>query len=179
MERTEAPVIALKNVLVATDFGEPSASALRYGAELARRFGASLHVLHVLDDLSAQLTPWAVAGVAVTMDEWQTSAEVRAQASLEALIPASDRAAIHAQFRVLVDRSPANAILAYARDQLIDLVIIGTHGRHGLSYFFLGSVAQHVARLAPCPVLTVRATERDFIQPDALQAVDRQAHANG
>ena len=54
-------MIALRNVLVATDFGEPSASALRYGAELARRFGASLHVLHVLDDLSAQLTPWAVA----------------------------------------------------------------------------------------------------------------------
>ncbi len=171
-------MIALKNILVATDFGEPSAAALRYGQELARRFGASLHLLHVVDDLTTQLTPVAMTSVAMNVVDLQAGMEEDAWSSLTALIPESERAAVRAQFKVVVDRSPASAILAYARDAFIDLLIIGTHGRKGLSYFFLGSVAQQVSRLAPCPVLTVRTEEREFIRPDALQVSEPLAHAN-
>ena len=163
-------MIALKNILVATDFGEPSAAALRYGDELARRFQASLHVLHVVDDLAAH--PSTVPGLPVDIGPLQTELEEDARANLASLVPEPDRSALRARLQVLVSGSPAHAILSYARDEAIDLIVVGTHGRHGLAHFFLGSVAQHVSRAAGCPVLTVRAHERDFVQPDALQRID-------
>jgi universal stress protein A len=161
----EVGVIALKNILVATDFNEPSAAAVRYGKELARRFDASLHVLHVADDLSTYPSPaW---GVPLDLGYIQTTLEEEARANLDKLVPEPERSALRARLVVTVAASPAPAILTYARDESIDLIIVGTHGRQGLSHFFMGSVAQHLCRAATCPVLTVRAHERDFIQPDA------------
>ena len=163
-------MIALKNILVATDFSEPSEAALRYGAELARRFESSLHVLHVVDDLAAH--PSSIPPVPDGMGGLQTELEEDARANLASLVSEPDRSALRARLQVLVSGSPAHAILSYARDEAIDLIVVGTHGRHGLAHFFLGSVAQHVSRAATCPVLTVRAHERDFVQPDALERID-------
>ena len=161
----EAGVIALKNVLVATDFSEPAGAALRYGIELARRFEASLHVLHVVDDLAAHrsTTPVWIKDIGAL----QTELEATAHASLSALIPEPDRTALRAQLHVTVSPTPGPAILSYARDAAADLIIVGTHGRHGLERLVFGSVAQYVARLAGCPVLMVRALERDFIVDEA------------
>ena len=78
---------------------------------------------------------------------------------------------------IAVSAWPGQAILDYARDARINLLIVGTHGRKGLARLFMGSVAQQVARTAECPVLTVRAHERDFVYPDALQTVERPACA--
>jgi nucleotide-binding universal stress UspA family protein len=64
----------------------------------------------------------------------------------------------------------ANAIVAYARQNDVDLIIIGTHGRGAMGRLIMGSVAERVVRTAPCPVLTVRQPEHDFLQPDALQS---------
>ena len=154
-------MIALKNVLVATDFSEPAGAALRYGIALARQFDASLHVLHVVDDLAARPS---------TMQVWtedigvlQTQLEDIARANLSALLPEPDRTAVRAQMHVTVSPTPGAAILSYARDAAADMIIVGTHGRHGLERLVFGSVAQYVARLAGCPVLMVRAHERDFI----------------
>lgn len=166
-------MIALKRILVATDFGEPAEAALRYGAELTRRFDASLHVLHVVDDLAARPDPVAVA----PMDSGalQMTLENEARANLAELVPEPDRSALHAHLDITVSDGPAQAILAYARDEQIDLIIVGTHGRRGLAYFFLGSVAQELVRAATCPVLTIRAHSREFIYPDALQIVQQTA----
>jgi universal stress protein A len=161
-------MITLKNVLVATDFAEPSEAALRYGQELARRFEATLHVLHVAADLAAYPANPA-AGLPLDLGPTQQALETEARQTLEMLVPEPDRSALRARLVVLTSASTAHTILAYARDEKIDLIIVGTHGRRGLGYFFLGSVAQQVSRLAECPVLTVRAHERDFVQPDALQ----------
>jgi nucleotide-binding universal stress UspA family protein len=163
----EALVIDLNNVLVATDFGEASDAALRYGSELARRFGAALHVLHVAGDLAAYPTP--AAGLPLDVGPTQQALEDDARRTLDGLLAEPDRSALRAQLVVLTSARPAQTILGYARDEQIDLIIVGTHGRRGLGYFFLGSVAQQVSRLAQCPVLTVRAHEREFIRPDALQ----------
>jgi len=162
-------VIGIKNILVATDFGEPAEAALRYGEELARKFGASLHVLHVVDDVGAHAS--VASGLPISVDDVQHQLEADARRTLESQITEPDRSALGATLVTLTSSTPALAILAYARDAEIDLIIVGTHGRHGLSHFFLGSVAQHVSRSASCPVLTVRAHAREFIQPDALQAV--------
>jgi nucleotide-binding universal stress UspA family protein len=170
--QAEVGVIALKNILVATDFSEPAEAALRYGSELARRFNASLHVLHVVDDVAAR--PSALPGMPPDVGVLQTTLEQDARANLETLVPEPDRTALRAQLDIAVSAWPGEAILGYARDAQIDLIIVGTHGRSGLARFFIGSVAQHVARTASCPVLTVRAHERDFIHPDALQMVEPQ-----
>ena len=161
-------MINLNNVLVATDFGEASDAALRYGVELARKFGATLHVVNVTGDLAAY--PNAAAGMPIDLGVTQQALDDTARRELENLVPEPERSALNARLVVITSARPAPASLSYARDCDIDLIIVGTHGRRGLGYFFLGSVAQHVSRLAECPVLTVRAHERDFVHVDALQA---------
>jgi nucleotide-binding universal stress UspA family protein len=59
-------------------------------------------------------------------------------------------------------------IVDYARDHDVDIIVMGTHGRGALGHLVMGSVAERVVRLAPCPVLTVRHPEHEFIRPDAL-----------
>ena len=164
-------MIALKNILVATDFGEPAEAALRYGRELARRFQASLHVLHVVDELAAHPVPGP--GMPVDFGEMQTTLEQDARANLLRLVSEPDRKALRAHLEIAISAWPGQAILAYARDFKIDLIIVGTHGRRGLASFFLGSVNQQVTRAAACPVLTVRSHERDFVHPDALQTIEQ------
>jgi nucleotide-binding universal stress UspA family protein len=69
------------------------------------------------------------------------------------------------------ERTPAAEIAKYAKLAAIDVTILGTHGRSGVSHVLMGSVAEKVVRIAPCPVLTVRHPEHEFIAPDALQTV--------
>jgi len=154
----------IKNILVATDFSEPAELALRYGTEFAREFGASLHVVHVADDLAAQLP---IPAVPEDIGALQMALEQDARDDLQALVPEPDRSDLRLTLHVAVSKSAAEAIVAYARDAAIDLVIAGTHGRRGLPRILLGSVAEHLVRSSPCPVLTVRAHGHDFIQPTA------------
>jgi nucleotide-binding universal stress UspA family protein len=69
--------------------------------------------------------------------------------------------------------SPAYAIVDYAQEYDIDLIVMGTHGRGALAQLMMGSVAERVVRIAPCPVLTVRHPEHEFVRPDALVVVAR------
>ena len=162
-------MIALNNILVATDFSEPAQVALQYGVELAKRFDARLHVLHVVDDLAAH--PYTAIPGAEDIGQLQTELESDARANLDAALASSDRAATRAQLDIVVSPSAADAILGYARDRHIGLIIVGTHGRRGLARVLLGSVARHVSGVAECPVLTVRAHEHDFVGPDVERAV--------
>jgi len=156
-------VIPITNILVATDFSEPAEIALRYGTELAREFGASLHVIHVADDLAAHSGP--IPAVPQDIGALQTALEQDAREDLQAVVPEPDRSDLRVRLHVAVSKSAAEAIVAYAKDAFIDLVIAGTHGRRGLPRILLGSVAEHLVRSSPCPVLTVRAHGHDFIQP--------------
>jgi nucleotide-binding universal stress UspA family protein len=166
-------MITLKNILVATDFSEPSDAALLYGRNFARQHGATLHVLHIVDDAMAHaMTP---VGIAPDIGEVQMELEADAERRLNELVTDEDRVRLHARTAIRTSGWPASAILAYAKDEEVDLIIVGTHGRTGLAHFFLGSVAQQVVRSAPCPVLTVRHPEREFAIPDALQSVSQTA----
>jgi nucleotide-binding universal stress UspA family protein len=162
-------MITLRDVLVATDFGEPADTALTYGRDLARAFGATLHVLHVVDDVRAR----AIGGEGYTVDvtELQRKIEESARARLDALVAEDDRRELGARAILQTSTTPAQAICSYARDARIDLIVMGTHGRGGVAHLFMGSVAERVVRSAPCPVLTVRHPEREFVGPDALQPV--------
>jgi nucleotide-binding universal stress UspA family protein len=158
-------MIRIKNVLVATDFSEQSKSALEYGRELARTNGARLHVIHVVEDIVARYSTDISATVLV--DALQ-SLEVAASSDLDALITDDDRRALRAHTAVFTSVAPAEMIVAYAKTQAIDVIVIGTHGRSGLAHLFMGSVAERVVRSAPCPVLTVHHPEHEFLAPDAL-----------
>jgi universal stress protein A len=159
-------MIAITHILVATDFSAPSGVALNYGRDLARAYDATLHVVHVIQDLIAlhgDQIEFAAADV-------ERSLEAAAGRELDAAITSSDRDSLHV--RATIRRSPsiAHAITEYAKDNAVDLIIVGTHGRGGLQRLLIGSVAERVMRTAPCPVLIVRTPERDFIDTPAVSA---------
>ena len=157
-------MIALKSVLVATDFSDTSDVALRYGKALAAAFGASLHVLHVVQEPFAQ--PWAVEAYGFSLtalqDEWLREAKAR----IEQTLTAEERTQYRASLITIMGH-PVVEILKYADDHALDLIVIGTHGRGPLGHMVMGSVAERVVRKARCPVLTVHHPEREFVVPDA------------
>jgi nucleotide-binding universal stress UspA family protein len=159
-------MIAINNILVATDFGEASDSALRYGRELAGRFGATLHALHVAENV--YVTTFGAETYAAIVPEMQQEIETSAKKRLDEALIDSDRSGPPTKAVVMTSSSPAFAIVDYARDHGIDLIVMGTHGRGALAHLVMGSVAERVVRLASCPVLTVRHPEHEFVKPDAL-----------
>lgn len=162
-------MIALKKVLVATDFSEPSEAALAYGRELARSFSAQLIVLHVVENTLTGMV--AANGYVFTDPDLQKTVEAAGQRRVESLLGAEDWLALRAKAVIVTSNAPANAIVEYAKDSGANLIVLGTHGRGVMAHFLLGSVAERVVRVAPCPVLTVRHPEREFVLPDALVAV--------
>lgn len=154
-------MIVLKHVLVATDFEPASAAALVYGRALARAFGASLHLLHVVENQFLRPSPSDPAAVKTA----------RVRALNDRLTPA-DRTELNARAVLEVSDETAHTIVTYARNEKIDLIVMGTHGRSAVSQLLVGSVAELVVRLAPCPVLTVRHPEREFVVPDAQERRD-------
>jgi nucleotide-binding universal stress UspA family protein len=164
-------MIALKNILVGTDFGEAADMALSYGRELARAFGARLHLVHVVQDLGVHL---GAPEYAASLGRLQMEVEESARKRANGLISDEDRQALKAQVTVATHPSAARAIVTYARDEQVNLIVLGTHGRTAVGRLVMGSVAERVTRTAPCPVLVVRHPEREFVLPDALQTV---AHA--
>jgi nucleotide-binding universal stress UspA family protein len=161
-------MIALTRIVVATDFGEAAEAALNYGREFARTFGASLDVVHVCE--SAMTRGIGIDGFAFNYADMQRDLEAAARRQLDALLDDEDRTMLNAKPVLLISNSPAGAIVQYARDSAADLILMGTHGRGGMAHLFMGSVAERVVRLAPCPVLTVRHPEHEFVLPDALVA---------
>ncbi len=154
-------MIALKHILVATDFSDCSDVALEYGRELSRKFGATLHVLHVVEDLVVRFVQFP--GYVRDLGRLQAETEAAARARLEGLISDDDRRELQATGTVVASSSPTDAIIDYARDAMprIDLIVMGTHGRGALAHAFMGSVAEKVVRSAPCPVLTVRRPQHE------------------
>ena len=154
-------MIALKHILVPTDFSEASYSAMKYGRALAESFGSSLHVLHVIEDpvLYAPTSEGYVPYV-----DLQEEMEKSAREWLNKVLTDADRERFHA--RLVTKRgSPFVEIVRYAKTEAIDLIVMGTHGRGPIAHMLLGSVAEKVVRKAPCPVLTVRHPEHEFVMP--------------
>jgi universal stress protein A len=135
----------ISRILLATDFSRSSEQALGYAEELARRFGAELVVLHVDEALST-----------VPGSDLAETRRAAADGELQEL--AIELRAKDVPARALLRPGLASGeIVATAKAEHADLVVMGTHGRTGLAHALLGSVAERVLRTAPCPVLTVRA----------------------
>jgi nucleotide-binding universal stress UspA family protein len=158
-------MITLKSILVATDFSEAAAAALTYGRALARTFGAMLHVVHVSDDVYLRLGGDAYVAI---LPDLQRDVEAAARKRLEDLLVDKGPAPLPTRAVVITSSATATAIVQYAKDAQIDLIIVGTHGHGGFVHLIMGSVAERVVRTAPCPVLTVRHPEHEFVTPDTL-----------
>ena len=156
--------MALRNILVATDFSEPSNVAVAYGRDLARNYNARLHVMHVVEDVMLRYG----AEVGLALPAVQEDLVKVARRDLESRITDEDRRQLNAVAVIDTGANISAAICDYAKNNSIDLIVTGTHGRGAVQHFLMGSVAERVVRTAPCPVLTVHAHERDFIVPDAL-----------
>lgn len=159
-------MIAMHNILVATDFSKPARVALDYGRELASSLGATLHVLHVVQEIPTYYG--AEVGLAVTNIEEHV--EASAQSELDAAVGEHPGLVV----RTATKRAPnvAEAINEYAKANAIDLIVAGTHGRGAMSRLLMGSVAERLVRSATRPVLTVRAQE-----PDAAASADRDVES--
>jgi universal stress protein A len=142
-----------KRILVATDLGAASDEALRIAVIMATTQGATLAILHVITDRSLALRAMGEADDAITeiIGELDRRARQAIAARLSSLGPRRPNLAVD----VLIG-SPAAAIVRYAADSGIDLIVVGSHGRGPLPRLLLGSVAEQVLRRATCPVLVVR-----------------------
>ena len=139
-------MLAIRRILHPTDFSDLSRPAFELACALARDFGAELTVLHV--------SPPMVAGVVEgVMVELPTGAHEETRARLENIRPADPGARV---VHRLEEGDEAGTILRVADESKADLIVMGTHGRGGLSRLLAGSVAESVMRKATCPVMTIK-----------------------
>jgi nucleotide-binding universal stress UspA family protein len=146
--------VTLTTILHPTDFSENSRVALDWALAWAQQFDARLIVLHVVPEFAAvyQLKQEEVERLSTHMQQV-------AEAEMRQLW--QERGGAVDYELVVTIGAPAQEILRIAIERQVDLIVIGTHGRTGLSHLLLGSVAERVVRLAPCPVLIVRSQLKD------------------
>jgi universal stress protein A len=160
----------VEKILVPLDYSEDSQRALQWGASLAEKYGAKLLVLHVIAKTVEEVFPRGGAFVSSTssftevktpdphslrrqpiiidlVDTAETELHDFAEKNLKDIAPVQVMVAVG---------TPAEEILRVARDEKVDLIVMGTHGRTGVRHLLLGSVAEAVTRHAPCPVFTAR-----------------------
>ncbi len=150
-------MIEISSILAPTDFSSHSERAVWYACQLAERLNAPLHLLHVLSEIvPAGPDPLLMP---VMPPQFYKENEDRALVTLEQL-PHPDWGKPPSVLRSVRWGSPVDSIVSYAIDYKIGMLVIATHGRTGLSHVLLGSVAEHIVREAPCPVLTIRENSR-------------------
>ncbi|PQJ35224.1 universal stress protein [Salinibacter sp. 10B] len=150
----------IQDILFAHDFSPSSKRALPYAADLARRTGATLHLMYVKEVPLGPLVkgePSPIAGENELRKTLRNQLKDRCQDLLEAHLPSGDEDRLH--YHAERSGAVAPALVRYAKQEDIDLVVMGTQGQRGLQEAFVGSVAREVLRTAPCPVFTTRVLE--------------------
>ena len=142
-----------ERILATTDLSPFAAQAVDYAHSLAETFGAELHVLHVVRDATQMAVEHGVTGVLEAgegdeYDRW-----------LAGLL--GEQGTVRRVEAVRLGDDIAATVAEYARKNDIDLIVTATHGRSGLRHLLMGSVAEHILRKAPCPVLVIRPTGED------------------
>jgi nucleotide-binding universal stress UspA family protein len=162
--------VSLHRLLVPIDFSDCSLDALEYAVMVARRAKASIRLLHVLEPVCY--------GLDFTLSHAAKREEVRERttARVSGLVSALQSGQVTADYQVR-GGLPADSILEAAELEPADLIVMGTHGRRGLSHTFWGSVAESVLRKSHCPVLTVRSPKfhpghRRVLSSDAAQSTN-------
>jgi universal stress protein A len=147
-------MMTAQRFLVPLDFSADANEALEYAIGLASKLGARVTLLHVL-----QSPPWGGVDMDVTCphaySRFIQHLEAEVTHNMQACLERVTAGGLEGEV-VAVHGVPFQEILETAKNQQVDLIIMGTHGRTGLHHMLLGSVTEKVVRLAPCPVLTVK-----------------------
>ena len=144
----------IRNILVPTDFSTASQEAVRYAYDLAVRIGATLHVVHVLENPFA---PGAFMEMYTPPPaEYFTDLERQAEEKLRGCLTEAQRAACQVVLTTRLGLPSSEILDRLEEEPKIDLVVMATHGRGGVARLVMGSVADKIIRAAPCPVLTLR-----------------------
>jgi len=144
--------MAIKHILVPTDFSEYADQALNYAIQLAQQLQAHITLLHIIDTAPLGVVEGATMLPPSYWQELETDIEQIMEESLKRLHDVGLQGET-----VIVHGVPFQTIVDTAEDKGADVIIMGTHGRTGLPHAIIGSVAEKVVRLAPCPVLVTRA----------------------
>lgn len=152
-------MINLKRILVPSDFSESARLALRYGISFAREYQAELTVLHVVETIAvgyaSDLFPVPMAEVFQEISGYARSELAKlAQQARDKGVTVVEK---------VVQGKPAAEIIRVAREDTIDVIVLGTHGKGVLDHALFGSTTEKVVRKAPCPVLTCRLSEHEFV----------------
>jgi nucleotide-binding universal stress UspA family protein len=147
-------MLPIRHILIATDFSHDANRALTVAGDLARALSAKLTMLHVV-----QMPSYAFLGGGTFVPSPELTTDIINDAK-RWLAAAKDRLGGISVDTVCLDGDPAMLILRWAQEHAPDLIVVGTHGRRGLRRLVMGSVAEHVVRAAPCPVMTVRGDEQ-------------------
>ena len=144
----------MQNILVATDFSEGARHGLVKAAELAKELGAKVTVCHVLDP--SPFAALAIRGAAAEQLQQEQDLEKALHKALLEVVEEHFSDLLSAKTTLIMSSNAAQGICNYAEKEDVELIVLSTHGRTGLSHLLIGSVAERVVRHAPCPVLTVR-----------------------
>jgi nucleotide-binding universal stress UspA family protein len=142
--------MTIEHILVPIDFSEYSDHALDYAIPFASKLQARLTLLHVIE-----VFPVSDTEAVMLPPDYFLELEVSANRQMRSYLERVTTAGLKGEVAV-VHGTPFQVITETAKERQIDLIIMGTHGRTGLRHLWLGSVAERVVRLAPCPVLVVR-----------------------
>lgn len=144
-----------RHILAPTDFSEYSKQAIASALELAKKFGAKLSILHVVE-----LPPYPIEGYMPPSltTTFMEDMEREASQQLAQVVPEAESAGIEVA-RLVTVGSPYRKILDMAEAEQVDLIVMATAGRTGFSRLVMGSIAERVVRTASCPVLTIRPRE--------------------
>ncbi len=158
--------IEIARVCVPTDFSECAEQAVKYGMELTGQYGAKLYLVHVLHDVHEKLQHPDFSREGTTVQQFLESLERGATQYLAKLAANKESEKLGIE-RIYLTGNTAEQIVRFAQQNKIDLLVMGKHGRSGATHPSLGSVAERVLRLSPCPVLTVsHPQERGFLRSD-------------
>ena len=148
--------MAAQHFLVPIDFSEYANQALEYAIGLASKLSARVTLLHVIQPLPLGGVDMSVTPPYTYLQDLEAELTSSMQAYLERVTAAGLEGEI-----VVLHGVPFQEILETAKTQQVDLIVMGTHGRTGFQHLLLGSVAEKVVRLAPCPVLIVRESRHE------------------
>ncbi|MBM2846735.1 MAG: uspa protein [Bacteroidetes bacterium] len=158
--RRTQPRIELRRILVPIDFSDHSKKALHYAIPFAEQFKSSIDLLYVVEPT---IYPADFSFGQVGFPSVEDELRQRGGEELQALI--TNEIGTRVESRCAVRTGKAfNEIDQYAKDEGIDLIVIATHGHSGMEHVLFGSTAEKVVRYAPCPVLVVRLTEKEFVK---------------
>ena len=155
----------ITKILVPVDFSPHAERAFNYATTLAQRFNATLGLVHVVEDPFVT-GAWNNEVFVLDVGELFEGLIANAEQRLAALTRSAAAVGLTAATAVTTGR-PAHTIVEHAKEGGFDLIVMGTHGRTGLSHVVMGSVAERVVRTAPCPVLTVHTAEAAAITGSA------------